>query len=50
VKQSKPKPRRKRKQKVFRFELTTPNAGSILDAAEDALIAKAIAKATGGTR
>jgi hypothetical protein len=44
-------PKQKRKQKTFRFEFKDPNAGPILDLAEDAAINKAIAKATkGGTK
>jgi hypothetical protein len=47
----KQRPRRKRaKAKTHFFQLTAPGSGSILDAAEDAMIAKAIAKAAGGQR
>ena len=50
-KQLKHRPRRKRaKAKTYHFQLTTPGSGSILDAAEDAMLGKAIAKANGGTR
>jgi hypothetical protein len=39
---------RKRKASIHRFEFKTPNAGPILDLAEDVAINKAIAKATQG--
>jgi hypothetical protein len=43
------KPRKqKRSEKTFRFEFKDPNAGPILDLAEDVAIQKAIAKATTG--
>jgi hypothetical protein len=39
-------PKKKRKASIHRFEFKTPNAGPILDLAEDVAISQAIAKAT----
>jgi hypothetical protein len=40
--------KQKRKQKTFHFEFKDPNAGPLLDLAEDVAIQKAIRQATQG--